>query len=810
MSKAEAVEPPPSSDQGDAPRLGLLQCPNAELLGWTAPSSEPNSTLTSDVDDNVMVTASPKRLHDRLGDDESNISAPSKSMPIVVQKDEEGSNEESSFKRRKTSPTKSVHLSNPGDGCVGDDHNAINEAHDLGKIQASTNNDTGSNNTVDDAQSAIKVVLDYETVSSDSMQDGKRCQILSVSLPSFGDNKDSSSLLSNASIVIGTISGRAKLELLPIITEPDESHSASSSIFLDVFGYRLGSKSNSIIIDRPDWMNSLPLTVITNNFTASGTPTTLRVKLHSIYDENDTSTIQTRTNESVNNGSYYSAYAEESYNIKTLPPSYIFPGNYTLGGSGVTTILKPWEATMNAVTKTLQQQNESSCNRILICGAKGCGKSTMLRYATNRILSKQMLKDLSSTDVAVLDLDCGQPELSVPGLITLTLVSQPLLSDPPLHMVHGGEVNAVDADDNDQTKPPLQHEAAYFFGDITSKADPDKYVEMATLLMHKYNNLKKDRIEQGKGHLPLLINTDGWVKGFGYEILCAVIEACNPGNIIQMVGTTKTKSFDLPSQSTIQSASNQRFIHTVQSFDETSLVMPDDDNRSRRSMDSSYSTGPLQATASDHRKHRFCAYFIGGYDEMAKTRTQFASQPIAFHREKGVVDPNNILGLTMASMFPYAVPFHSVALYSPPGYLDGISEFQPACGTRGDFASDDILDALNGSIVGLCCRENSFASAQTTQNNSRVPVLRCVGIGIIRSIDRDRKLFFVLTPVHPAILFGVNVFVGGNIGVPLELVFRGTNADSFPFLSEHSLATPSLGGDVMKSRNHSGRKKNMI
>ena len=428
MSKADAVEPPPSSDQCDVPRLGLLQCPNAELLGWTAPSSEPNSTLTSDVDDNVMVMASPKRLHDRLGDDESNTCAPSKSKPIDVQKYEEGSNEESSFKRRRTSPTKSVYLSNPGDGCAGDHENAINEAHDLGKIQESTNNDTGSKNVVDDAKSAIKAVLDYETDSSDSMQDGKRCQILSVTLPSFGDNNDSSSssLLSNASIVIGTISGRTKLELLPIISETDESHALSSSIFLDIFGYRLqsksitSSKSNSIIINRPGWMNSLPLTVITNNFTVSGTSITLRVKLHSIYDENDTSTIQATTNESANNESYYSAYAEESYNIKTLAPGYIFPGNYTLGGSGVTTILKPWEATMDAVIKTLQRHDESNfnCNRTLICGAKGCGKSTMLRYVTNRILSEQIMKDSGSTDVAVLDLDCGQPELSVPGLIT--------------------------------------------------------------------------------------------------------------------------------------------------------------------------------------------------------------------------------------------------------------------------------------------------------------------------------------------------------------------------------------------------------
>lgn len=829
MSRAEP--PSTSSDQSDVPRLGLLQCPNAESLGW-APS-EPTSAMTSCVpsdEEEVMPTSNNTSLAIEMPTSSSRYhlsTTPIIMDSTVLEYKEQLSNleESSSPKRQRLDPTESATAAIP-DGCTTDDKIAINgPEHNVSHTQQKTI--ASSDKKSDDKKAAISVILDYDTTnSSEALQDdGKRCQILTITLTPGGNNK--SSELANASILVGTISGKAKLELLSQTTESKPS----SSIWLDIFGYRMScnisDKDNSIIIDRPDWMNAIPLTVITDNFTSendSSPPIVLRVRLHSIYDENDntsTPTTTTTTIEASSTENYYSAYAEESYNIKALPPNSIHPGNYTLGGSGVTTILEQWKNTMDTVAKNLlnyeidtTSQNNRNCDRILICGAKGCGKSTMLRYATNRMISEQMKKDLGSADVAVLDLDCGQPELSVPGLITLSLVSKPLLSDPPMHMVSGGGMDGDDikngGDEVNGKVYPLQHEAAYFFGDITSKADPDKYIEMATLLLQRYNDLKRKRIETGKGDLPLLINTDGWVKGFGYEILCAIIEAANPGNIIQMLGTTRTKSFDLPSQNTDVGASQQRYVHAVQSFDENMIAIPTDDKRSYRSMDSSYSTGPLQATASDHRKHRFCAYFMGGYNAMTKKRIHLGNQSetITFHREKGIVDPNNTLGLTMVSMPPYAVPFQSVSLYSSPGFLDGITEVEPACGTRGDFANEDILDALNGSIVGLCCRGDGIGSTQA-QSYSGVPnLLHCVGLGIIRSIDRDRKLFFVLTPVHPAILSSVSVFMGGSIGLPLELVFRGTNADSFPFLCEHSLATPSLGGDVMKSKNHSGRKKN--
>eukprot|EP00969_Alexandrium_andersonii_P067839 2992783-Alexandrium_andersonii.AAC.1 len=67
---------------------------------------------------------------------------------------------------------------------------------------------------------------------------------------------------------------------------------------------------------------------------------------------------------------------------------------------------------------------------------------------------------------------------------------------------------------------------------------------------------------------------------------------------------------------------------------------------------------------------------MGGYNKMIRKRIRLGNQSetITFHREKGIVDPNNILGLTMASMPPYAVPFQAVSFYSPPGFLDGIAE----------------------------------------------------------------------------------------------------------------------------------------
>ena len=807
-------------------RLGLLQCPNAQSLGWgdgqvVATVASVNNGEDTNVNSNL---ASKEEISDVSSFPNSSL----KEEDIVVQTTNEQKEIESidtvssSRKRPRAASTQQT------------SDEETQEAMKDGVEENDTYTSTTENKPLH-----LSVTLDYEKQPINNNSDPssmKRSQILTITYHGgLSASSDSSRIPMKdyTSTVVGTISGKARIELLQLNSDTSAATKESSmtNISVDIFGYRISQSidnNSSIIINRPDeWMNSLPVSVICQHSKESDQqpayPAILRIRIQSIDGDKNNDIESTATN----NESYYSAYPEETYQLNILPPNSLYPGNYLAAGSGVCTILEPWKGTLDNITaegtdsimnnkpmldmssNTIRLPNNT--NRILICGAKGVGKSTLLRYATNRILSLQQSsnteksidsKQCPTSSVAILDLDCGQAELSPPGMLTLTIISKPLLSDPPVHMVCDGSCDHYGSQSNND-EDCIKHEAAYFFGDITSKADPDTYIQMASQLMRRYNQHQEQAKQEygSDNNIPLLVNTDGWVKGLGYEILSAIIGVVNPGHIIQINGSTKAKTFDM-------SPSNSgSLIHVIQSFDESSLPALDDDNRSCRSTDSrNSSTGPLLASSSDHRIHRLCSYFLGGYDKMINLRSRIPGnehEMISFHRERGLCDPSNIIGLTLASMRPYAVPFQSINLYPPSGLLDNMTEIRPLAGMRGDLASNDVIECLNGSIVGLCTKQDTFDAPFNCNAGSGVPTLNCIGLGIVRSVDHSRKLFFVLTPVHPQLLANVTSLVGGNISLPLECAYRGVHADSFPFMScSHTLTNSTLGMGAMKSRNN--------
>ena len=622
-------------------------------------------------------------------------------------------------------------------------------------------------------------------------------------------------------ILLGTIVGKTQVELLCDQTaclDEISQETDTADLVLDIFGYRLSNSTNvnSIYINRPEWTNPLPLCLICH-----ASPTrkskTLQVRFKSIYAEIDTKG---------KDDNYYSSHREESFQL-------IIHSDEQRCGC-ITFISDAWRNTSTAILNSIQKSNilnssipqtceeettaaqlKSNHDIILICGAKGVGKSTYLRYMVNRILSTSLSKkNVMCQRVAILDLDSGQPEFSPPGLLTLSIVSRPIVSDPPIHMVCMGKGNNLSSGNMTIEKSGVVENvvASYFLGDITSKSDPDTYIHMVNKLMFEYQKFITAMPQEDT--MPLIINADGWVKGLGYEILSAVVGVCNPAHIVQINGNTKAKSFDMSSfHSDQEILQYQRRVYVVQSFDQYINQFMDHGNE-RGSLDSqSALTGPLLATASDHRSHRICAYFLDGCDKMSTLKSGIDGDdaPILFHKEKGLVDQSNIIGLRLASMLPYAVPFHSVKLYPPSGLLDSVTEINPVWGTRADVACNDVLDSFNGSIVGLGYEPDlpESSSSDTNYNSGTgVPILQCAGLGIIRSIDHKRGIFYVLTPVHPNFLSNVTSFVGGNIGLPFECVYRGIYSDSFPYLSLGQVpANVGLGAEVMKSRNHSGRKK---
>ncbi|KAL7478058.1 hypothetical protein ACHAW6_003842 [Cyclotella cf. meneghiniana] len=654
-------------------------------------------------------------------------------------------------------------------------------------------------------------------------------------------------------INIGSISGRAKVELIPVDhtycsqkrsmmeeeeeIKSDHSDKLSYDLALDVFGCRLSysCRIKSVEIDRPDWMNALPLSLVCpavleeQDFTKE-----LRVRIQSLRNGKEAKKDDT---------CYYSSHPEESYKLTIHPQTEEHHENAARSTSkrksGVTFISDSWRNAADKIANTMQHANgsmeekatpqkmPSSRNRILVCGAKGVGKSTFLRYMTNRMLSTSSVsKDwptssgsINSDRVAILDLDSGQPEFNPPGLLTLSIVSRPILSDPPMHMVCNG-IGRSENDVETQDEGSIVEEvvASYFFGDVTSKSDPDTFIHITTKLLQKYQELEWLACEQAST-IPLIVNSDGWVKGLGYEILSAIVAICNPAHIVQILGSTKAKSFDMtPFQAgEDDKAYPGRCIYAIQSFDEYANSSLEEETKfhHRGSLDSGQfiSTGPLLATASDHRAHRICAYFLQGCKKMSTLRSAIAGDDtlISFHKEKGLVDPSNIIGLALSSMLPYAVPFESVRLYPPPSLLDSLSEVRHMWGIRADLACNGLLDSLAGAIVGLCCEPDQSDIASSIVNCNAgcgVPLLPCAGLGIIRSIDCLRRIFYVLTPVHPNLLSSVASIVGGNISLPLECVYRGIYSDSFPYLTfGQVVVNPGLGSEEMKSRNHSGRKK---
>ncbi|OEU19300.1 hypothetical protein FRACYDRAFT_154325, partial [Fragilariopsis cylindrus CCMP1102] len=154
----------------------------------------------------------------------------------------------------------------------------------------------------------------------------------------------------------------------------------------------------------------------------------------------------------------------------------------------------------------------------MITGAKGTGKSTLLRYMTNRLLSSSRnnnsnynngSKTIGGGAVAILDTDVGQPELAPPGLLRLAIVRSPLLRPPYWNLVD--VISSV------------------FFGAVTSKVDPTRYINAVQLLMEKYET---EVVQTSPDPIPLLINMDGWVKGMGYQILTTLIDIIRPTHLV--------------------------------------------------------------------------------------------------------------------------------------------------------------------------------------------------------------------------------------------------------------------------------------
>ncbi|KAF8250170.1 hypothetical protein K440DRAFT_659626 [Wilcoxina mikolae CBS 423.85] len=207
-----------------------------------------------------------------------------------------------------------------------------------------------------------------------------------------------------------------------------------------------------------------------------------------------------------------------------------------------------WKPTLKALTKKAAS-TDASPPIIVLAGSKGTGKSTFSRILANRLLTTAGLDS-----IAYLDVDPGQPEFSPPGIISLSVLTCPILGPPFTHT--------------------LTATRSHHIGYTSPREDPAHYIRAIIDLLSVYR--------QSYPTVPLLINTAGWTKGLGLELLQDILSHSQATDIVFLGGgaaviaeiiAPNTTTLHELSSAAVSSSSSTRFtpadlrtLHTMSYF----------------------------------------------------------------------------------------------------------------------------------------------------------------------------------------------------------------------------------------------------
>eukprot|EP00771_Trimastix_marina_P002810 gnl/Trimastix_PCT/3973.p1 GENE.gnl/Trimastix_PCT/3973~~gnl/Trimastix_PCT/3973.p1 ORF type:complete len:935 (-),score=203.49 gnl/Trimastix_PCT/3973:16-2820(-) len=512
----------------------------------------------------------------------------------------------------------------------------------------------------------------------------------------------------------------------------------------------------------------------------------------------------------------------------------------------------PWRPAISQTIATLlrnatqprTERESETCNACLVLGEKGAGKSTLVRYIANALLNYL-------PRVALIDVDPGQPELSVPGTISLHLLdTQKLLLNPSWM----------------QLMPPHR---AYYTGSASPGDDPRRYARAVRCLIRTYVELETE-----SPGLPLIVNTHSWMQGMGAVLLCDLVGTLPAHTHLAILPQAKfpahpnlvTHPAGKNDQGDSQEGTQERadevqfepsesvaYVEPLSYLRDAALPTT---NGYRRIPSRHKPVTHFLAMEDAPRQHsyisplhlrtlRWLAYFRG-WTAMSVPRPA----PIEFTSSDFAVPTTQ----TLASRPPWVVPCASLSVSfsrTPPPHLS--------------------LLALNASYVGLCTAEQHEAWAdelflshhreeeiaekragggeeeqkrkhkkkkeaelemelgemrscpvqfgmERKSGRESMPLSPCLGVGLVRSVDAANKELYLLTPHEGALFDAGNAYPGPPIqrgpsrfagvtqlqhtpwnAIPSEFFTQHTVGES-PYAQHEHESVNMPGGRPMKGR----------
>ncbi|KAI8058760.1 hypothetical protein BDF21DRAFT_429949 [Thamnidium elegans] len=406
-------------------------------------------------------------------------------------------------------------------------------------------------------------------------------------------------------------------------------------------------------------------------------------------------------------------------------------------------------------------QNATSRERpvvSVVCGAKDMGKSTFCRYFINRLLAKYK-------KVAYIETDVGQSEFTPSGLLSLHYVDQPLLGPAYTHQ-------------------HIEPERSFFFGSTSPRSNPDYYLEcIHALVDHWKQDQEKVQIEEESEWIPLIVNTQGWVSGVGYNLLISQIQKIEPTDIFSMRHHIYDyKNLPHTFNMDILPVSNEVFKieKEAPSLHYLDCVL----------QDASVVTCMDSFTAIQQRDITLASYF----HQVGMAQWDFSKH--------------------MVERIPYVI--------------DWRKSLNAVWVVYEEVKMSELLYALNGSLVGLMGdvidyqKQNGPKKAVINNDTFTPPkylntqdqpaplprVTTCYGLGIVRAIDPSKHALLLLTPVPTSTLAKVSSIIKGELQLPLWMMLGpklekaadvvGVPWKSVPYITQET--TEGAGANALRVR----------
>jgi hypothetical protein len=394
----------------------------------------------------------------------------------------------------------------------------------------------------------------------------------------------------------------------------------------------------------------------------------------------------------------------------------------------------------------------------IVVGPTNSGKSTFAQYLINTVLNRY-------PSVALLETDIGQSEVTPSGLVSLTLLTQPLYGPSNVHL-----------------RAPC---AAHYLGQSSVIRCSPVFQNAVNALVDHY----RTKVLTGNTiAIPLVVNTHGWVTTTGWSTTLRTIRHVQP-TVIFVSGScpmyhmknTESELVSLDELNNIggdtydalleQDGSTEDGDHQVMTEDTTITITV------RPILDKIrvITLPPLAeqtTTASSRpfkdnkcrRENALLMYFAAQYNAYCdfllpkvKKSTHVPSSPC--------LSLLPAFGDFLTDWLPYEASFDGLFVTFP--------LLQYATLTYG--RSLPLL--LNGALVGLVNlltdNNQSNSGVQTTPCGLRIlesylTTSNCLGLGIVRRVDLDKHMLSVISPINARDMQRVNCLAVGTLSIPLS------------------------------------------